>query len=88
MGHIKRACTTKTVTVGKEKSSHAHEERGKHDRRENFIVEERGVSDTEEVLTMYHMKTSDMTMYIIKEEMVIPIEEPIKKERNGNGQKM
>lgn len=76
--HIKRACRMKAVPVGKEKSRHVQGERGKHDRRANFIQEESGVSYNEEVFTMYHMKASDMTMYNINEEIAIPREEPIK----------
>lgn len=48
----------KTVIMGKEKSKHVQGERGKHDRRANFMQEE---GDTEEVFTMYHMRASDVT---------------------------
>lgn len=83
VGHIKRACRMKPG--GKEKSKHFKGEKCGQGKRAHFMQEKGGDSDSEDVSTMYHMKDSVMTMYNIKEEIVIPREEPIKKELKVNG---
>lgn len=70
VGHIKRACRMKTVTVGKEKSKHVQRERGEHDRRADVMQEEEG--DTGEVFTMCHMKASGITCTILLKRWSFP----------------
>nr|XP_033495922.1 uncharacterized protein K02A2.6-like [Epinephelus lanceolatus] len=81
VGHIKRACRMKIG--GKDKTKNFKGEKSKQKKKANFMQEEDG--DSDEVSTMYHMKDSAITMYNINDEIVIPREEPIKKEIKVNG---
>lgn len=59
MGHIKRACKTK---IGqKEKTIQGKGGWSKFGKRANFIKGEGDDSETAEILTLYHMKASNMT---------------------------